>query len=212
MKKIRYFSLTLISATAFLLGACGSTDPDTVKKSEKANSSAVSSNSNGPSSSVEVSTAPAATDANAVTGDPLMPSNIADQKQAKMDRLQQGNGDPSLGVANAKPLRREAPDNSEYWSTLTDVATETRAFRAHPEIAKAERISDGKTTTVKVYLKNGKVVQVPGDRVRDFPRESVNTFAAIAGVKPVATPTPPPVAPGTNPAKEKPITVFPKVQ
>lgn len=209
MKMTRSLSFAIGAAAAFFLGACGSAAPETAQNTGVANKNAVSANSPTVSNSGDVTAGPAVTDANSVAGDALMPSNVAEQKQAKIERLQQGNGDPSLGVANAKPLRREAPDNSEYWSTLTDVAVETRAFRDHPEIAKAERISDGKTTTIKVYLRTGKVVQASDDRVRDFPRASVNTFAAIAGVKPVATPTPPPA---TGPGKEKPITVFPKVQ
>lgn len=136
-------------------------------------------------------------------------SNMADMKQAKLDKLKSGTGGPI--PAGAAPLKREAPDNSQYWSTLTDVAVETRQFRDNAQIGKVEKINDGTRSTIKIYLRNGKLVELPGERVADISRESVTTFITLAGLKPPAAPQPPPAGP-PNPEKQRSVTIFPKVQ
>jgi hypothetical protein len=137
-------------------------------------------------------------------------SNVADMKQAKLDKLRSGNGG-GPAPAGAQPLRREAPDNSLYWSTLTDVALETRQFRDNAQIGKVEKVNDGRKSTIKIYLRNGKLVEVPGEKVADISRESVTTFINLAGLKPPAPPQPPPAS-APNPEKQRSVTILPKVQ
>lgn len=214
-RNISQLSLFLVPiALALAISGCGSPSTDTDSQNAVSNTDRVQ-NANAvvqPPAPVDANTVNSTivdgsvADANSNTG---FPSSVADAKQDKFEKLREGKGDMTGMPANVKPAKREAPDNSEYWSTLTDVAVETRAFRDHPEILKAEKINDGRTVKIKVYLKNGNVVEAPGDRVRDFPRESVNTFASIAGVKLIK---PPPVVPDGKPGKQKDVSVFPKVQ
>lgn len=139
--------------------------------------------------------------------------NLSELKQAKLDKQKNGGGGTGGFPSNTEPLRRETPDDSQYWSVLTDVATETRQFRSNPQIAKVEKINDGRNATIKIHLRNGKVMEFPGNRVADISRESVNTFIAMAGLKPPATPTPQPAPDGEqNPQKKRSVNVFPKVQ
>ena len=70
---------------------------------------------------------------------------------------------------------RNAPDDSVISSgSRGKDFVETRTFKSHDVLNKVEKIMDGKTTKYKVYLKNGKVV--------DAPAEKMNNFAAMAPV------------------------------
>lgn len=138
---------------------------------------------------------------------PLNP--IEQERLIKEERARQANIQLPDGVVHpgqrAEPLARPAPDNSTYSTKLTDVATETRQFRSHPQINKVERITDANGSRVKIYLKNGKVVDADPNRFRQIASVSVTDFILAAGLTPPPTPTPPPSnAPGkggNNPAK-----------
>jgi len=141
------------------------------------------------------------------TNRPLNP--IEQERLLKEERARQSNLKVPDGVIHpglrAEPLARPAPDNSTISTTLTDVATETRQFRSHPQINKVERVTDTNGSRVKIYLKNGKVVDADPNRFRQIANVSVNEFILAAGLTPPATPTPPPsTVPGkggNNPAK-----------
>jgi hypothetical protein len=64
---------------------------------------------------------------------------------------------------------RVAPDDSIITSGSrgTDFV-ETRTFKNHAVLAKVEKIMDGKTEKYKVYLKNGKVFDAPGDKMKNM--------------------------------------------
>ncbi len=107
------------------------------------------------------------------------------QLQTKLERLnklraaanQPGSHPP------AKPAPIEAPENSYFIAELTDVAKETRVFRDHPQLRKVERIHDGKNQTIRVYLKNGKVVTLPGDKIESISKASSAVILNAAGVR-----------------------------
>jgi hypothetical protein len=84
---------------------------------------------------------------------------------------------------------RIAPDDS----TLTTVSrgkdfVETRTFRSHPTLAKVEKIMDGKTTKYKVYLKNGKVVEAPSEKLENMPALSPENILDAIGMLPKPQP------------------------
>jgi hypothetical protein len=88
-----------------------------------------------------------------------------------------------------------APDNSEYTSSMdkSGQAIEVRTFHDNPLISKVERIWKGvNEKVVNIYLNNGKVVKVPGDKWPDIKSQPVESFYDAAGVKP-----PQPVVKGT---------------
>lgn len=201
-------SVAVIIGTLFLAG-CGS---DAGPQAKVTNSNSTSNSKAPVAVSVDTSDVndpqQTSVNSNSETGIAQI-SNVADMKQAKLDKLKSGSGGPA--PAGAQPLKREAPDNSQYWSILTDVALETRQFRDNPQIGKVEKINDGRKATVKIYLKTGKVVEVPGEKVPDISRESVTTFITLAGLKPPVAPPPPPSG---EPSAEKKRSerIFPKVQ
>ena len=105
--------------------------------------------------------------------------------------------------ANAKPMSFPAPDDSEYVSTMNSSgqAVETRTFHNDPLIARVERIWKGvDEKTVTIYLKNGRAVKVPSDKVSEIKSLPVQTLYGLAGVKP---PQQPAVRDNTTERKEK---------
>src|SRR5690606_8399913 len=111
------------------------------------------------------------------------PMTISELANRKRERL----GDAAARNENlppVKPVKRPAPDNSEYWSTLTDVAREYRELKNNPQIKQVVRVNDGTNSVLQLHLTNGRVVERPGGQVRNFANESVNTFITLAGLKP----------------------------
>jgi len=203
-----HFSRAQSCGTAlFLLGllivfgaACGSNAALTGDNSE---STAAGNTADGETAPGIDPSGPAPVDPSDANNQAVEPMALAESKREKLDKLRSGDDPQNVPIPkNLKPLRRPAPDDSEYWSTLTDVAVETRAFRNHPQIAKVERINDGKRAVIKIHRKDGKVVEHPGDRVKNISVESVVTFVRLAGLQPIATPTPPPADPARAPGKK----------
>ena len=102
-----------------------------------------------------------------------------------------------------KPVKRAAPDDSEYWSTLTDVAREYREFKNNPQIKQVVRLNDGTNSVLQIHLKNGKVVEKPGNQIRNMATESVTTFIRLAGLTPPPIPQPSRGEPVDNPDKKR---------
>ncbi len=203
VKSLRRIGIIWIAAAAIAISGCGGS-----AEVETSAANAQGSNTTTVVKPVEVDpsevNSPAA-DANANV--PLNP--IEQERLIKEERARQANIQLPEGMVHpgqrAEPLARPAPDNSTFSTKLTDVAIETRQFRSHPQINKVERITDTNGSRVKIYLKNGKVVDADPNRFKQIANVSVNEFILAAGLTPPATPTPPPsTAPGkgeNNPAK-----------
>lgn len=97
-----------------------------------------------------------------------------------------------------KPMVMTAPEESEYTSELTDVAREVRTFKNHPQLLKVEKTIKSDSQTVKVYLRNGKVVTISPDKVRSIRYDAASSFLAAAGVIP-----PPPALGAPSEKKDK---------
>jgi hypothetical protein len=64
---------------------------------------------------------------------------------------------------------RTAPDESTVTvGSRGKDFVETRTFKNHATLAKVEKVMDGKTTEYKVFLKNGKVLDAPADKMNNF--------------------------------------------
>ncbi len=103
------------------------------------------------------------------------------------------------GAAN-EPTRVPAGENSEVSSTMDKQGNfvESRFFKGHPQLEKVERTYlDPKNSTLKIFLKGGKVVTVSGDKIKDFVGTSSAMYLEMAGIK-----TPKVSSPGTG-AKTK---------
>ncbi len=86
---------------------------------------------------------------------------------------------------------RTAPDDSIVSSgSRGKNFVETRTFKNHPLISKVEKIMDGKTTKYKVYLKSGKVVDAPTDKMSNYTAMAPNSILEAIGMKPQLEPNP----------------------
>ena len=65
---------------------------------------------------------------------------------------------------------------------------ETRTFKNHPVLVKIEKIMDGKTNVYKVYLKNGKVIDAPEEKMKSYETLSAASILYEIGLQPKPTP------------------------
>ena len=75
-----------------------------------------------------------------------------------------------------------APDDSEITSRMNDKGEplETRVFKKHKVLAKVER-TDLNNQNVKVYLKNGRVLNLPEGKVENFLTASADEILKAVG-------------------------------
>ncbi len=191
-----FLSLFILTSIA-LFSSCSSAE--TVVSNTAANGEA-----DGTSASSNDSSSLSALDP---SGKPELPPGMTEQQKKRLEdafaanvQVPEGSVHPGL---KAKPASRPAPDNSEYFSTLTDVATETRVFKGHPVLNKVERITSGSDVKLRIHLKSGRVIDADGKTVTDMPVASASTFMQIGGLPPLATPAPPPAASSSSSKKKQ---------
>jgi len=113
-----------------------------------------------------------------ITEDPVTAA-----KNARMQELRNANTQAATtSPKESTPL--PAPENSEYSVSLGKVGLETRVFKDHKVINKVEKIIDGKRTADKIYLRSGKVVDVPAEKVENLRIISAAELMDLAGVHP----------------------------
>jgi hypothetical protein len=61
---------------------------------------------------------------------------------------------------------------------------EVRTFNNHPVLTKVEKIMDGTTTKYKIYLKNGKVLDAPAEKMGNFESVTPENLLEIVGISP----------------------------
>ncbi|NNE65292.1 MAG: hypothetical protein HKN33_01900 [Pyrinomonadaceae bacterium] len=87
------------------------------------------------------------------------------------------------GVA---PPVKKGPDNSEMFTVMKGgVVVETRRFLNNPQLQKIERITrtPGKDVVVKVYLRGGKVIDLPDNKLKNYKIDTATTILLAAGVE-----------------------------
>jgi len=102
--------------------------------------------------------------------------------------------DNTAANSNTKPEKikapegRPAPDDSVFTTQLTDVGLETRTFKNHPLLNKVERITSPKGKTIKVYLRSGKIVELPGDKLANISSIPASEILKAVGIAPKEMP------------------------
>jgi len=106
-----------------------------------------------------------------------------------MQELRSKKGRGNINVAPMGPsvsaVSVPAPDNSEVSSQMNKqgVPVETRTFKNHPVLVKVERtFTDITKPVMKIYLKNGKVVNVPQGKIADPLTASADEILKAVGV------------------------------
>lgn len=207
MKRKNLLLISALTVSAAVSAACTSASaPAASNANSNANSSvAVLQNDVNPIANVPAST-PAAN--SAVPGIPDAPANMNISKS-----------DPTRNAKVQNSVLASAPDNSEITVSLGQYPVETRTFKSHPQLAKVEKIQDvaNKKTTVKIYLRNGQVKQVPENITLEPMSASAADILQIAQNAPAAKPEPkmenPPLpAPQSEQRLQKPGTAPQKNQ
>ena len=111
------------------------------------------------------------------------------RRKAKMEAMRKAaeaapaNFDES---AMLKKAARPAPEDSEFAVILTNAAVELRTFKSHPQLLKVEKRSSGGESVVRVFLKDGKIIDLPGEKIPALGTETAARILEIAGVIPGA--------------------------
>lgn len=131
------------------------------------------------------------------------PESIQDIRGRRADILRAPTG-AQTGTASApKPSLHPAPDNSVYSVVLTDAAVETRAFKNHPQLLKVEKRNDAKRSSIKVFLRDGRVINLPGEKIEALATAPASAILSAAGLSS-------PADDGRKPAKKKIQTADPQ--
>jgi len=164
MKKF-YILLFLLSLGTF--GACSSSDPGT---------NSAGNNSNMPINRIDTVNIDAPnTNVNVNAFNPIgANANLKNVQIIKPGKM--------------TPLGKAAPDNSEIFAELGEVPIETRVFKSHPQLIKVIKSGIPPNQTIKVYLKGGKTVDLPGDKITNLGTESAANILQAAGIQPAAPP------------------------
>lgn len=101
-----------------------------------------------------------------------------------------GNADNPIGP-------RRSVDDSTIEASMDNKGDfiEQRTFNSHPLLLKVERKTVGETRTIKVTLKDGRVFEIPGEKMEDFNTlDPANILLAVGVQPPRVNRTPPPGA------------------
>jgi len=105
-----------------------------------------------------------------------------DNIRNKKDKKGAGAGDTPI-APNVTRAVVAAPDNSEITNTMNakGLPLEIRQFKNHPVLVKIER-TDLNNRDVKVYLKNGKVVNLPENLASSFTTAAASEVLKAIGI------------------------------
>lgn len=92
------------------------------------------------------------------------------------------------GKMTMSKMGKAAPDNSEIFAELGEIPIETRVFKNHPQLVKVVKSGLPGRQTIKVYLKGGKTVDLPGDKIANLGTEPAANILLAAGIQPPAPP------------------------
>lgn len=100
---------------------------------------------------------------------------------------------------------RPAPDESEFQTKGRNDGSfaETRTFKNHPQLSKIERVTNGKDVSLKVYLKNGKAIEVTQEQIPNFRVTAAQDILLAVGIKPKIEAPPAQTTKGETKAEEK---------
>ncbi len=208
--RIRSFVILGLAGT-FIFGACSSSTDEKSKALSNSVSQGDVTNSAVPINSESSNTAsvsngmigtPQAGDANAApatSSDSTLSPNMNRRFGEKITKMGGTAGtvdEAALAIRNARP----APDNSTFASYLTDVGHEIRTFKNHPQLLKVEKRTESSgAQSLKIFLRNGNVVNLPGAKIPVLSTASAATISLAAGIPPPPVKQP---APGTSESKK----------
>jgi hypothetical protein len=161
--------IVIIAAVSISIGGCSGSSSESVLNSP-ANGSTPNAANNAPLSNTNAGLIPYPGTEN-TNGSPAANGNV---KVVNIDSTQLKPTNPAV----------PAPDNSEISTSLNQQgAVETRIFKSNPVLAKIEKTSFGKDVQLKLYLKNGRVIPLPAEKIKNFTTDSAAQILQVAGIQ-----------------------------
>lgn len=186
-----------IFVLALLLFGCGGSEETSTKNSNRANSAKPAQQSR-PADNTTVTA-----DANSQNGVNADENPLTIARNKKIEAMRKNTGDPNAPKPDIETVLRQstrpAPENSEFSVALTDILVERRTFLKHPTLAKVEKTTISGKKSIKVFLKDGRVLDLPGDSL-----ESLSTVSSFVILRTAGIETPPQQAPGAEVKKNAP--------
>lgn len=193
-------NFAMLTAALFLSACGGAADQAAKNSSATANGRPAASN-NAANTAASVDQTPGSANA----ADPADPAKAVTNANAvnsgenpltagrnkKIEAMRQAGRDPNLPKPEIETVLRQstrpAPENSEFSVALLDILVERRTFLKHPILAKVEKTSNGTSKTAKVFLKDGRVIDLPGDSIPSLSTLASSSILKAAGI---ASPAP----------------------
>ncbi|HQU83758.1 MAG TPA: hypothetical protein PKY59_11555 [Pyrinomonadaceae bacterium] len=174
---MKYLKFILISLVLSFLCSCSSSSSET--NQTKSNSAANSSTANS-AANLQMNSSSSVTTNGSVQVVANVDPNAFNAKPDTNVRVVAV--DPKDDRNKSGVTGRTAPDNSTVSSSMNakGIPIETRAFNNDKYLIKVERIFTN-PKTIKIYLKNGKVVEVGEDKLPNFTATSTGNILIAAG-------------------------------
>lgn len=189
---MKYISLVL-AAAAF--GAACSSEPANKPVNSTTNKPSVATPANS-ASPMSGTPAPAAPNVSQIPatgavpeGTPIQPVPVDPNQQVAVADTDSSGRRRIVDVPHTGPTpppkRVPAGENSEMTTTMdkSNRFVETRYFKSHPQIVKAEKVFlDASNSVVSITLKNGKQLNFPGDRIPNMLQATSVDLLRAAGI------------------------------
>lgn len=187
MSLARLTKVLIFAFFMFLLFSCGGTEQPKNTQANKAEQSAENTMPPGFGNTQVAQTSNQTDQANSESNPQL--DWLQQRDEMKRRIASQAQNVPTEPIDPSKMNKTILPDGSEYYAVLdAKGVTETRVFKNNPDLEKIEKFTQGRNVTIKAYLKNGKVIQIAPNKIRDFAQEPADQILIAAGVK---SPPPP---------------------
>ncbi|MEO7674927.1 MAG: hypothetical protein ABIU09_12725 [Pyrinomonadaceae bacterium] len=165
------------------LASCSSIEEKSAKQKNASDSSERRANAN----SIENDASPANKETGPVTEEfPTADETAGSQRKSKMEAMRreaENSPPPKIDIeTELKKSTIPAPENSEFGAVLADIVFERRTFKSHPQLLKVEKTTKGNVKAIKVYLKDGSVVDLPGEKIEFISKATSASILQSAGI------------------------------
>lgn len=108
-------------------------------------------------------------------------------RNRKIEAMRQSGSQPGAQNVDIEKIlqqsTRPAPEDSEFSVALTDILYERRVFHKNAVLAKVEKISRGEEKTLKVYLTDGRVLDLPPNSIASVSTASSASILRAANIE-----------------------------
>lgn len=174
----KYIILAAICLSA--AGCTGSSDEPTAKNTSVNGKPAATVQNANASEQVQTTTN-AANNGNAIV------NPIAIARNKKIEEMRKAGSDPNVPKLSIEEMltqsTRPAPEDSQFSVALADILVERRTFLKNPLLSKVEKTTNGQNRSIKVFLKDGQVIDLPGEAIQNLSTASSESIIRAARIK-----------------------------